>query len=320
MKQLEAKMSNGDTIRTSFNGTVADAMAYYIGKTFNLGVEDDKLVYGCALVVDGIAYNPSTHKYVSERAHEKNLELIAARIAAREALEGARVGDFIRTWHAGEKGGEYLRFTHDWGESIQTTCLRMGDASQHGGFYSCKQGGTSFSGSLDSGVQKEDLRDTGETRNGLFWMFNEDYASAHNGVSFYMPCRVFEINPMDMPRSHKIRVVYDNGQHAAFERHGTPASVANEFVGRFHYVEGKRRFIEAVRFYDGEQYLTYKKTARLIYSGGHGYAIDHGEKLGLELYSEKHGGSKWFLDARRRQLLAIGNHGHKWSLIIAKEF
>lgn len=316
MKHLEAKMSNGDIITTDFNGTVADAMAYYIGKTFNVGVECDKLVYGCELIIDGIRYNPVTHKYVSERAHEKNKALIAA----REALEGPRVGDFVRVWNS----SEHLRFTHDWGEHIQTTCVRNGDASRHGGFYSCKQGGTSYSGSLDSGVQKEDLRDTGETREGAFWMFNEDSASAHNGISFLIPCRVYEINPMDMPRSHKVRVVYAGGTVAPFERHGTSASVAREFVGHYHYVDGKRLFIERVQFFDGELWQTYKKEARLLYSAKTvGYVVDHGEAMGLEVYSEKASGSKWFLDARRVQLLeqdAKLFSGLFWPSFIKKEF
>lgn len=183
---IEARMSNGDTIRTSFNGAASEAMLYYIGRTFNLGVEDDKLVYGCELVIDGIRYNPSTHKYISERAHEKNLDLIAAREVARGLRGAPLVGDFLVL------NGVYLRFTHDWHDGgLQTTCLRLGDATHNGGFHLSKNGLASYSGALDPMVKKSRFELSGEKRKGAFWMFSEDYVTAHNGINFMSECKVY---------------------------------------------------------------------------------------------------------------------------------
>lgn len=184
---IKAYMSNKDAVTTNFNGGPAAVIDYYIGKQFNIGVERDKVVYCHAVEVDGIKYNPSTHRYISERAHEKNLDLIAIREHTREKLEGPRIGDFILI------DDKYLRFTHDWGNSIQTTCKRHRDATDHHGFHSNRNGTTSYSGSLDPQILKVDMVLTEEKRDAVFWMFNEDYAMAHNAVYFRLPCRVFKL-------------------------------------------------------------------------------------------------------------------------------
>lgn len=185
---VKAFLSNKDTITTSINGGAAAAIDYYVGKTFNVGVVDDKMVYCHAIEVDGIRYNPSTHKYISDRAHEKNLDLIAAREFARNEQKQPLVGDFIIV------GGEYLRFTHDWDESgLQTTCKRQGDATHHGGFHLSKSGRASYSGSLDPIIPLEKFELTEELRKGEFWMFNEDYATAHNGIGFMADCKVYKL-------------------------------------------------------------------------------------------------------------------------------
>lgn len=114
----------------------------------------------------------------------------AAILAEREklfnAVEGPRVGDFLRTPDG------MLRFTHDWGEDIQTTVRAKhpcyGDAS----FY-LSEGYASFSGSLDSAISKTLLRDTGEKQDGSFWFFHHGWVTAENGVYFKMPCRIFEM-------------------------------------------------------------------------------------------------------------------------------
>ena len=181
---LEVTMSNRDIVKTSFNGTVSEAINYYIGKTFNMGIEGDLMVYGCAILVDGIEYNPSTHKYISERAHEKNLDLIAIRQKLFTESEGPRVGEFLRV-----EGG-YRRFTHDWDHSIQTSDY----VTQHGktgSFHMGKRGGVSYSGGLKPMIKKSLMVDTGEKMLGEFWMFNEDYASAHNGINFMCECRIY---------------------------------------------------------------------------------------------------------------------------------
>lgn len=321
MKQLKIFCSGKHIIETAFNGTCAEAIAYYIGKALNVGIEDDKMVYGNAIEIDGISYNPSTHRYISDRAHEKNKALIASRIAAREAIESPRIGDFLYVWSAGEKAGEYMRLTHEWPNSIQTTCARYGDATEHGGFYSCKQGGTSYSGSLDSGIEKENIIPTDETRLGRFWCFNGDSASANNGISFYMPCRVYRVNPLDMPRTHKIRLHFFGGHTIEKECHGTSAQIAREAVGAVQWRDSEWRLCERVQFFDGEIWQTHKNQCKALYfTHTVGHVLDWGSEKGLEAYSVSEDGYKWYLDGRREQLLEQGQKAHFWSNFIKKEF
>lgn len=184
---VEATMSNGDTIKTEMNGGAAEAIGYYIGKTFNLGADGDKLVYCHAVSVDGIDYNPSTHRYISDRAHQKNKEIIAKRLENREGLEGPRLGDFLKV------GEGYKRFTYDWDErGIQTT-TGITESGRTGGFHLHKSGHASFSGSLDPMVQRENMELTDEIKDGMFWVFSEDSAQAHNAIYFMLPCRVYRM-------------------------------------------------------------------------------------------------------------------------------
>jgi len=110
--------------------------------------------------------------------------ILKIREQAFNAVDGPRVGDFLRTSEG------MLRFTHDWGDSIQTTVTAKhpcyGDAS----FY-LSDGYASFSGSLAPSISKELLANTGETEEGCFWFFHHNWAGAGNGVDFRIPCRVF---------------------------------------------------------------------------------------------------------------------------------
>jgi hypothetical protein len=116
---------------------------------------------------------------------EQDALLLAHRETLYNQMNGPRVGDFLRV------ADGVLRFTHDWGDSIQTTVRPThpcyGDAS----FY-LSEGHVSFSGSLDSAIDKAKLRDTGEKLAGSFWFFHHNQPAAANGVYFKMPCRVFE--------------------------------------------------------------------------------------------------------------------------------
>jgi hypothetical protein len=111
-------------------------------------------------------------------------------LAEREQLfnqnQGPRVGDFLRVPDG------VLRFTHDWGDSIQTTVGAKHPCYGDGSFY-LSDGYASFSGSLDPAIDKTKLRDTGETLEGSFWFFHHNQACAENGVYFKLPCRVFEM-------------------------------------------------------------------------------------------------------------------------------
>jgi hypothetical protein len=85
-----------------------------------------------------------------------------------------------------------LRFTHDWGDSIQTTVGAKHPCHGDASFY-LSDGYASFSGSLDPAINKARLRDTGEMLEGSFWFFHHNFAGAGRGVYFRIPCRVFEL-------------------------------------------------------------------------------------------------------------------------------
>jgi hypothetical protein len=183
-KELEVSFYRGEKLKTRFNGTLCAAIAYYINKPFNFGIEGDDIRYGCGLVMDGIGYNLSTHRYITDAAHERNLDKIAARAVARLQQTFPRVGDILL------KGDKVLRFTHNWDDSLQVTTGN--DATHHGGFYLNKDGSSSFSGTLDPSVPLVEIEATKETREAAFWTFHNDDACAHNGINFYIPVRVWQ--------------------------------------------------------------------------------------------------------------------------------
>lgn len=111
--------------------------------------------------------------------------ILDQRESAFNQVQGPRVGDFLRTPDG------FLRFTHDWGESIQTTVNAKHPCHGDASFY-LSDGYASFSGSLDPAIDKSLLVDTGEKQNGSFWFFHHDEYRAENGVYFTIPCRVYE--------------------------------------------------------------------------------------------------------------------------------
>ena len=116
----------------------------------------------------------------------KDREILADREAAFNALSGPRVGD----WCIMPNEEKPRRFSHDWGDAIQTSWPKHGTGSIYLG-----QGYASYSGSLDPSLPKIALIDTGERRPGQFWFFHHDHSRAHNGVHFEIDCRVYRYNP-----------------------------------------------------------------------------------------------------------------------------
>lgn len=112
---------------------------------------------------------------------ERDAEIARERVRAWNERPGARVGDWVTL-----RDGSWRRFTHDWGDGLQTTIKNNVDTS----FYLGK-GYVSFSGSLDPTLPRADLVETSETKNGNFWFFHHDSVGAHRGVYFEAPCRVF---------------------------------------------------------------------------------------------------------------------------------
>lgn len=141
-----------------------------------------------------VTFASIVHRIARSDMHEARpaFDDIDAEIARKKLAEwdkrtGPRVGDFVHM-----PDGTLRRFTHDWGDGIQTTGKGefAGDASFH--FYgSCM----SFSGSLDSAIPKSALVDTGETQPGRAWFFHHDHAGPHRGVYFTVPCSVYRYQP-----------------------------------------------------------------------------------------------------------------------------
>ena len=114
-----------------------------------------------------------------------NQEILAQRIAAYDRITGPRVGDFLRLPRLDPRSAEFTRFTHDWGDRIQTGGIS-------GSFY-LSEGSISYSGGLNPGVATADLVATSETREGQIWFFDLNQSGAGRGVYFIMPFRIFDI-------------------------------------------------------------------------------------------------------------------------------
>lgn len=96
--------------------------------------------------------------------------------------EGARVGDFLCLPH-----GEFVRFSHDWGESLQTT------GASHG--FHLGSSYISYSGGLDSGIKRASIKQTNELKAGFVWIWDQGISGADRGVNMQMSFRVFNILP-----------------------------------------------------------------------------------------------------------------------------
>jgi hypothetical protein len=126
---------------------------------------------------------------------EFDQKLYDLRLQEWEHTPGPRVGDFLKLWTKPTPcpawHHEFTRFTHDWGDHIQTG----GNGEGFGGSYYWGGNYCSYSGGLDSGCAKSDLIYTGEIRQGGVWFFSDNHARAHNGVDVTIPCRVFTLRP-----------------------------------------------------------------------------------------------------------------------------
>jgi hypothetical protein len=118
---------------------------------------------------------------------EKDQAIRTKTIAAWLARPGVRVGDFVKMLD-----GTLRRFTHDWGDDIQTTSYKVSGGDGDASFYVGAGGFASYSGGLDPAISKDRLVETGETRFGNFWFFHHGFSGAGRGRIFEMPCRVYE--------------------------------------------------------------------------------------------------------------------------------
>jgi hypothetical protein len=112
---------------------------------------------------------------------EKDSAILAKREALFNAHPGPRVGDYVQF-----PDHHVERFSHDWGDSIQTTDGLYGQS-----FYLDRTGYADFSGGLNPAIAKAELVDLLAPMRGSFWFFHHDQARASNGVEFSIACRVF---------------------------------------------------------------------------------------------------------------------------------
>lgn len=134
-----------------------------------------------------------------------------------------------------------------------------------------------------------------------------------------------QINALDLPRRHTVKVELSNGKNIITQINGTTDNIVKYYIGSSLNVGecgvDDLATGEKIFFRDSEGFwMQHHKTFIAIYKCSHGYVVDHGDKIGLEVHSYAHNGSKYYIDDRRKQLLAIGNHGAKWARFIQKEF
>lgn len=101
-------------------------------------------------------------------------------MVAREQIHGPRIGDFVRF-----VTGELERFSHDYGDQLQTSPVWAGS------FFLHDNGEMGFSGSLNPSIPKDSLTLTNEVMNGRSWFFHHGWPGAGRGVDFQVPNRVY---------------------------------------------------------------------------------------------------------------------------------
>ena len=135
-----------------------------------------------------------------------NDTILKNRMEKLNEKKGARNGDFLKL-----PNGKYTRFTHDWGDSLQTGCLRIANESGNCGSFYLGSGSMSYSGSLDPAIDRSKLKLTDEIKLGRVWFFNNGEARAHNGIDFDVPLRVFEL--VEAEKHPIIQEIADNDYH-----------------------------------------------------------------------------------------------------------
>lgn len=109
--------------------------------------------------------------------------ILASHLANFNKKTDMRVGDFVQ-----DKIGNFRRFTHDWGDTIQTT------TKEESGSFNIDGGFCDFSGSLDSAIEKSKITFTFTYKLGRVWFFKDKLPAAHQGIDALVPCRVYRYN------------------------------------------------------------------------------------------------------------------------------
>lgn len=113
----------------------------------------------------------------------RDWRIIAERVAALDADPEPRCGDYVEFANRVTRRVSHV-YPRDWGDmaGVQTS----DGGSWHLGTY-----GVSFSGALYPHVPMDSLTRTTRERLGSAWIFHHGYATAHNGVDFMAPFRVY---------------------------------------------------------------------------------------------------------------------------------
>lgn len=126
-----------------------------------------------------IDWNKVSNTFV--KLAEENVKIINERLKNRRQQPGIAVGDYLRL-----PDGSESRVTHHWGDEVQ-------DGGGQGSFYMNKSGNASYSGSLDPGKPIDKIKDTGETKTALFWIFSRGHSGANRGFYFWADAKVWEL-------------------------------------------------------------------------------------------------------------------------------
>lgn len=113
----------------------------------------------------------------------ENLEIIRTRIDARAKINEIAVGDVIEY-----KDGKRDRVTYIWEQDGQ---IQAGGGF-NGGFYMNKDGYSSYSGSLSSGLHIDKLQATKDNAPAYFWFFSKDWTGGNRGIDFQCPVKIWK--------------------------------------------------------------------------------------------------------------------------------
>ena len=118
---------------------------------------------------------------------ERDQAIVDARAIEYAAIEGPRVGDYLRF-----PDGALIRVAHVWdGEGVQPSCERFGRGSYYLGSTMGGGGFCSYSGSLDPLVPVSALTRTDETKPGSVWIFHHNHPCGGGGRDTAIPFRIY---------------------------------------------------------------------------------------------------------------------------------
>lgn len=110
---------------------------------------------------------------------DKDQAIADRRQAQRDQFDGPRMGDYVLF-----PTGELERFSHDWGDELQT--------SPSGAFHMYEGGDTQMTcGGLHPATPRDQLVLAEQSLPGTFWFFHHGEVGAGRGVYFRMPCRLY---------------------------------------------------------------------------------------------------------------------------------